>query len=61
MYDSLVAKITAAALAGFTSLALLAGVDTLAVQQHAGTALAQGHQTPAMVAAAASAVEDARI
>jgi len=54
MYDSLIAKIAAGTLAGLVTLSILAGVDGLAVQQHAGTALAKGKTTPALLAAAAS-------
>ncbi|MDH4050994.1 MAG: hypothetical protein OEU93_05400 [Rubrivivax sp.] len=61
MYDSLIAKIAAATLAGFVSLAMLAGVDSLAVQEHAATTLAKGKTSPAMLAAAASAPAETRL
>lgn len=55
MYDSLIAKIAAGMLAGLVTFSMLAGIDTLAVNGHAGTALAKGKHTPALLAAQASA------
>lgn len=56
MLDRLIARIVGFGLAGLVVMSLFSGIDRLAVHEHAATALAEGRQTPAMVAAARGAL-----
>lgn len=55
MLDRLIARIAGFGLAGLVVMSIFSGIDGLAEHEHAATALAQGRQTPALLAAARGA------